>query len=240
MVSTGGFAKEYRLFSHIDLRVPDVEWLVAVSPEVRSVANFGCGTGNETLALMQVFDALEGIGIDNDSGRIEQAVSVLHHLKRAAVNIAIQTTYKEECREWWESEIPSFIKRLVSSEIPCALGQQVRETSVSFIAADMTRPLDCVPSSHFGLAYCRKVLYHIWCDQGEDEVQCAVKEMARVVVPGGHVVAEEPVSRSPTSSKRLDFRHFFEDAGLMRSTPQWGKIDRQGILCRYVYAKTSP
>jgi SAM-dependent methyltransferase len=69
----------------------------------------------------------------------------------------------------------------------------------------------------FDLAYCEKVLYHIWDDHGDRGVGCAIEEMKRVLRPGGWMVAVEPVSLSPTNDEALDFSHLFEQAGLVPS-----------------------
>jgi SAM-dependent methyltransferase len=66
--------------------------------------------------------------------------------------------------------------------------------TVEFIAADMlASPLR---SNHFDLAYCQEVLYDIYYTHEDsglqvDKVQDAINEMARVVKPGGWVIAVE-------------------------------------------------
>ena len=69
----------------------------------------------------------------------------------------------------------------------------------------MTRATDALTVNGFDLAYCSGVLYFMRSDAGK--LQAAINTMARVVKPGGWVIANE--------DEGLD-RHF-EEAGLEKA-----------------------
>jgi SAM-dependent methyltransferase len=60
---------------------------------------------------------------------------------------------------------------------------------LKFVVSDMTRETDELPINYFDLTYCSGVLYFIRSDVGQ--LQAAVNTMARVVKPGGWVIASE-------------------------------------------------
>jgi len=112
--------------------------------------------------------------------------------------------------------------------------------SVELIAADMSTKVAELPCDHFNLAYCEDVLYYMESDL--QKVQSAINEMARVVKPGGWIIAVEPkigaefeniprkffgdkVSTPVRVSDPIDIGQFFEAAGLVRvnidSAPDW-------------------
>ena len=76
---------------------------------------------------------------------------------------------------------------------------------LKFVVSDITREADELPINCFDLAYCSGVLYYMRSDIGQ--LQAAVNTMARVVKPGGLVVANE--------DEGLDKR--FKEAGLEKA-----------------------
>ena len=230
------FDREYPLFSHIEATARGFDWLISVDRTVDSVANFGCATGMETLALVHAFRAREAVGIDIDGDGILQATQTLEGLKSAAVGVAHRAAYLEQYYEWWRELVPEFIKGLVFDRIPRGLAHGVQETCVKFIQADITQPV-CIASDHFDLVYCKSVLYQVVCDHGALALQRAVDEMTRVAVPGGCVVAVEPLSCSPERPEPLDFAHFFERAGLHRCQTDRKAIRDEGEVRTHRYGK---
>ena len=72
-------------------------------------------------------------------------------------------------------------------------------------------------SNHFDLAYCRYVLYHIYCDENEranENTRSAIREMARVVKTGGLIVAIEPDTCSLDDNTPVILDAFFKQADL--------------------------
>jgi SAM-dependent methyltransferase len=237
MRSREQFEREFPLFSQIEMRARDFDCLIYGNKTVDSIANFGCATGVETLGLVHAFGALEAVGIDIDGDGLFQAVQTVEGLKCAAVSVAHRAAYyREECHEWWRDLVPDFIKGLVLDRIPEGLAQGVRETTVGFIQADITRA-PCVASDHFDLVYCDHVLYHVYCDQGERELQRAVSGMAQVVAAGGCVVAVEPLTCSPESAEALDFAGFFQRAGLQCCDRAHEPLHREDRVRTYSYEK---
>jgi len=230
------FDREYPLFSHIEATARGFDWLISVDRTVDSVANFGCAAGMETLALIRAFNAREAVGIDIDGESILAARQTLDGLKSAAVGVARRALYLEEYYEWWRELVPEFIKGLVLDRIPRGLAHGVQETCVKFIQADITQPV-CIASDHFDLVYCKRVLYQVVCDHGALALQRAVDEMTRVAVPGGCVVAVEPLSCSPERPEPLDFAGFFESAGLESCQIQREPIQHERRARTYRYGK---
>lgn len=211
-------------------------WLVALNPPGKRIADFGCRTGGETLALMRVLGATEAVGIDKDGRALSQARQALDNLKQQAWDGLCEAYYTDRLPEW-QKEISDFVKGLIMDRLPDRLRQGVEETHVRFVEADITKPIGELQSGYFDLAYCKKVLYHVWCDQGQTDVESAVHEMARVVRPGGWVVAVEPLSSSPNNGVTLDFGQFFERAGLIRITDMNVEIDSLADVCSYLYER---
>jgi len=77
--------------------------------------------------------------------------------------------------------------------------------NVQFVVSDMTRETDDLPVDRFDLAYCSGVLYFMRSDMSK--LQASVNTMARVVRPGGWVIANE--------DEGLDSQ--FEAAGLAQA-----------------------
>jgi hypothetical protein len=85
----------------------------------------------------------------------------------------------------------------------------------------MTREADELPIDCFDLAYCSGVLYFLRSDVGK--LQAAVNTMARVVKPGGWVIANE--------DKGLEGR--FNEAGLE-------KVQSLANIPEYTYCYRKP
>jgi len=82
--------------------------------------------------------------------------------------------------------------------------------NLEFIVGDMTGGIDALDDSDFDLSYCREVLYnmqHSW-----EELQSSIYEMARVVRPGGWVIAVESIRDK--NGGLVDIGRLFEMAGL--------------------------
>ena len=83
--------------------------------------------------------------------------------------------------------------------------------SIEFITKDMSERVDELLSNHFDLAFCERVLYFSLPDW--QKVQNAINEMARVVKPGGLVIAVEP--KKDETGNLIDFHPLFARAGLI-------------------------
>ena len=83
-----------------------LEWLVRLGVRAASVANFGCATGGETLALMWALGASQATGVDEDEGAIRQAHATLRSIQDAVKGIG-------RCLDqaWWDNSVPDFFKR---------------------------------------------------------------------------------------------------------------------------------
>lgn len=215
------FKTQYPLFRQIEIKKIDIQWLVTSGAPGERIANFGCGNGFETLALVCALGANEAIGIDKDWEIIRQARQLLEMVKENVQVIFVSAvSYRAYQQSWWESKVPDPLKGLISSKIsrshiPDPFREELSETSVAFTEADIAKPI-AESGSDFDLAYCRRVLHHIWDKQGKDEVKFAINQMARVVKNGGWVVAVEPAVSS--DGRPYDFRRFFKQAKLTQVT----------------------
>ena len=94
-----------------------------------------------------------------------------------------------------------------------------------FVVSDMTGETDELPIDCFDLAYCSDVLYFVRSDAGQ--LRAAINTMARLVRPGGWVIACE--------DKGLDMR--FQEAGLERveslsNVPEYAYCYRRPLSTR--------
>ncbi|HEM61712.1 MAG TPA: class I SAM-dependent methyltransferase [Chloroflexi bacterium] len=230
------FEGERILFSDLSASARHINGLVRLDRTVDSIANFGCGEGLETFALGQAFGARHAVGIDIDAGTLLKTTQTIDRFRSAAVVIANEAGDNPKYQQWWLELIPSFVKGLVLDQIPEHMAHGLPQTTVRFIQADITRPLNLKPD-HFDLVYCDYVLYHVFCDHGASPTLRAVREMARVGATGGHVVAVEPPVCSPERPDPLDFTQFFEDAGLRPADLPPPVTDPEDPARVYRYAK---
>jgi SAM-dependent methyltransferase len=81
-----------------------------------------------------------------------------------------------------------------------------RTDCFEYFVADMTsvEEMSRIPSKHFTLAYCSRVLVGIECKSGLGGIRKAIKEMARVVKPNGWVISQEAVASEPYPSYYAD------------------------------------
>jgi len=91
---------------------------------------------------------------------------------------------------------------------------------VEFVVSDMAGAAPVLPSSNFDLAYCSGVLFFMQSEPSK--LQAAVNTMARVVSPGGWVIANE----------HPGLTSLFEGAGLLKADRLDGAPD-----CAYCYRK---
>lgn len=178
-------------------RVSDFAWLAELlskaDKRAEKVVNFGCANGAETRSLQWWLKADEAVGIDKCITAIETAQSSAQRIKTL-----IQPLSKETCA------------RLVGNI--CAFPIELKSLP-TYLKADITDPeqLSSLNSGHYDVSYCESVLYHIWDNPQDTEgmtlALSAVKEMSRVVKPGGWVIAVEPLILP--DKRPLDFRPFF-------------------------------
>jgi SAM-dependent methyltransferase len=179
-------------------------WLLDLNENYDSIANFGCNIGYETLALMWLLNAREATGVDKDGDSIRQAQSLLSNIQMDIQSIQMALHYNPNIPSQFRSELQSYVENLGHLPFP------------TFVEGDMTE-MTSLPSNHFDLAYCERVLYHIACNRSGrvgDNVLSAVEEMARVVKPGGFVAAIEPNICSPDDNRAVELQSFFERVGL--------------------------
>jgi SAM-dependent methyltransferase len=184
--------------------------LVEYNIGAEKIANFGCNIGGETLALMWVLGASEAIGLDIDEDEIRQARGTLASVQEEMRRIWWMLSYypnkiAHDDKTWWNNEVPDFLKKAMLQE----------ESTVTYVVSDITQPTG-LPQDYYDVAFCDFVLHHIWYDDkrenAEGDTQFAVKEMARVVKPGGIVAVSELLQYS--DKPKLDFGKLFEKAGL--------------------------
>lgn len=168
-----------------------MERLVGSNVQVRRIANFGCGEGWETLALMWMLAASEGAGIDKEDRDISNACGTLQSIQNIILAKGVP------------NDSPPFLKT-----------PQLQQ-AVQFYQADFVKRTQ-LQSDYYDIAFCNFVLYHIFLNQGgEKKTQEAINEMARVVIPGGFVAAREPTRSTVKKAFDIDFKPIFRRAGLI-------------------------
>lgn len=186
---------------------PNVNWLNMLNIQADKVADFGCQIGGETLALMWLLGASEGVGLDISENHIQRARDDLDEL-----NDAIRDTwqslqyYSDDISEvdkiWWYDSVPNFLKRDLASK------------QVTFLVQDITLPTG-LQREYYDVAFCNYVLHHIWLEEREDSEMrtvSAIREMARVVNKSGFVAICERFEFPDTLV--LEFRKLFRLAEL--------------------------
>jgi len=176
----------------------DSDWIRALArlqSTFKRIAHFGCSSGAETLALMEKFGADMVYGIDRDVNKAEQEKHELKDwISESQMALDLAST---PVQMWWQASVPRFFKEKRYPEY-------VEEPDI----AQPRLPYQ-VPSSCFDLSCCSHLLYQILEYQGAHAVLNAIKEMKRVTVADGWVVADEP-----DDGQRGRLVAFFEQAGL--------------------------
>jgi len=192
--------------SRVELYREELQWLCSLGLQFQSVANFGCYIGTETFALAWFLNAREAVGLDKDSLHIEQARSAVRHFQEHIRGIEkLATFYTHNLPQHCWTRLQGIITEYQDRSVP------------NFVEGDMIGPTS-LSSNHFDLAYCKLVLNHIACNDGEQashNALLAIQEMIRVVKPGGLVVAIEPKTCSPDDNKPLNLHPLFEQAGVV-------------------------
>ena len=191
-----------------------IESLASLKLKVERIADFGCGNGLETLLLMCVLNACEGVGIDKCEDNIRNAQDDIETIQNIILAKGV------------EYDAPAFLKSGV-------------ESSVRYYVRDITEPT-LLTSDYYDIAFCNRVLYHIFLGDGENKskAQSVVDELRRIVKPGGVVAMCEPTLRTRMGSFCADFKPFFEKANL---TPVHIKVREleYGTDTEYIYVKES-
>lgn len=171
-----------------------VNFLTEMGIEGNSIVNFGCAGGIETFALMWFFNAAEVIGIDKDIDsaeellvRVTDAVNIVHRelgdfeivlgidVKDATYDQLSAYSIDKKYLGWWENRVPEFLK---ARQFPVfkefKLGIKDKKSSLSNESYDLT--------------YCSNVLHQVAGQNERHGVLNAVKEMKRILTPGGVMV----------------------------------------------------
>jgi SAM-dependent methyltransferase len=154
--------------------------------------------------LRPVVDRIIVFGCWDDGGASRQcreSYALLRILEAThAVVVDREAEYIRNARSWYQ-------------ETRTLHPQLLGAWDLQFVVSDMTGPAQELPSDAFDLAYCSGVLYFGQSDARQ--LQAAVSTMARVVRPGGWVIASEDPGLAP----------LFEGAGLVKADRPDGAPD---------------
>lgn len=171
------------LYSHKD----KINLLLSLEKDFSKIAHFGCSTGYESIALAVWMKSEEIIAIDFDKENVLQAKDIIIEISQNLKNIdRILGQQSFGSQEQTRNDIDTYLKLFRNISFP------------NFKVGDMTnritpRTIDILNYDYFNLAYCERVLYHIACGENNKEfVTHAIKEMVRVLKPGGILMAIEP------------------------------------------------
>lgn len=176
------------------------QWLIESLKErevqVNRIANFGCNDGSETLILMYLLAASEGVGIDKDTNDISNAQRTLE---------VIQSLIWRDWIKGVPEHAPLFLRASYNSHIT---------QFVKFYKADIAARTPLL-SDYYDIAFCDFVLHHIWMGQdGEAKTQEAINEMTRVVKPNGFVAIRELTEYIDITPVNIYFKPLLEKSGL--------------------------
>lgn len=98
--------------------------------------------------------------------------------------------------------------------------ESLQGRKVDFLCLDMSQNIPALPSHYFDLAYCRNTLYFM--QKQYNTLNNAVRQMARVIKPGGFIVAVEPYfgveldEQKGELSEPEDINYLFISTGLTK------------------------
>ncbi len=185
--------------------------------EFESIADFGCGDGWETLALVMKLNASVAIGIDKEQALIDKArIMVGEIYQQLETNRQLVPQIRAILAN------PAHFSKLsvdVRSKAKNLINKYEKLLLPSYRRGDITsgEKDTGLPPNHFALVYCKYVLYHIYCAENSPTVpniRAAIQEVARVVKPGGLVAIDEPDTCSPNDDRQVELKPYFLQAGL--------------------------
>lgn len=214
----------------VDFRKNRLVWFLDLGIPADKIVNFGCNTGEETLALMYHLDANEGIGLDINEEHIRNNQNDFAIFKEVLQTVEkkmqrISPLKSDEERAWWNT-VPNFYKHKIFEST----------FSLEYVVQDITIPSE-LPSDYFDLAFCDFVLHHIWYDEdglNQEATYSTIQEMARVIKPGGVIAIRERLQHK--NKPRLDFGLLIQQMELQRIRKE-EYDDEKGFVGEYCYRK---
>ena len=185
--------------------------------EYESIADFGCGDGWETIALVMKLNASVAIGIDKEQTLIDTARIMVDEIcRQLEANRQLVSPIRAILAN------PAHFSHLsvdVRSKAISLINKYEKLSLPSYQRGDITNgEKDTgLPPNHFALVFCKDVLYHIYCAENSPTVpiiRAAIQEVARVAKPGGLVAIDEPYTCSPNDDRQVELKSYFLQAGL--------------------------
>ncbi len=172
----------------------------------KKILNVGCDSGYETIALMWFLKADEVIGLDKDLSSVQSYALQLKHALDESIEAFRYSRVPKQDGEWWENEVPEFLRNAFFPEFAV--------TNISLVGETTLLAMD-----PFDLIYCSNVICHIHTNQGYDAVKSAIESIYEIAQLGGWFVASEP------DDEELDhLLSVFKKAGFETSIEKkWGK-----------------
>ena len=171
-----------------------VEYLRHFGANIDTIVDFGSGSGYRTLSLAIHLKASKIIGIEKDPSTVTTATQSIVRGKLPQLNghlhkireLVEESGRIEELTFKFRTEALGFID--IFNPVP----------AVEFRHGDMCEGVASTELEEglFDLSHCRYVLYHMLCEEPPDIdlARKAIKEMSRVVKPGGHILVVEPIT----------------------------------------------
>jgi hypothetical protein len=201
-----------------------IEWLLAQGHSFRSILNPGCHIGYETISLLWSLNAENAIGVDIDSGAIQQANSIVEDWRTVIVEMKRGLDGPIEAPFGLRQRVMNFLGHYADHPLP------------TYMTADITEDIG-LPASSYDLAYCHKVLYHLACtEDGTPDWQAVtngIEQVSALLKTDGLFVAIEPTTCSPETLTPFDLTEAFSGLGLRRApcAEQAPEIGGMRIYC---------
>jgi len=214
----------------------NIQWLLNHDITAQKIANLGCSSGHEALALMCVFRANEVFGIDKNETLLRDAKNLCVVIKEQIKDLQdrLQTQQKDAILDELWGLIPPLLK---TKNFP-------ENFQIEFEKGDVAHPT-CLKQGHYHLAFCRRVLHHIWYDEGREkpqgDTQTAINEIARIVRSGGIVASDSIVQFG--DKPKADFSELFKRARLTfvyREEREVFSPEGPALAERYIFQKPNP
>lgn len=180
----------------------------------RRAISVGCENGWEALALSVFLGVQECVGVDIDETRIESCNRNLDAFGTELIDIQVKLRdliyILDDTGVAINEELQTKIQMLTNRYLDLSLPKFL---CVDLLQSDLS---DLLPEEQFDLVYCRYILYHIFCNEGNDghrNAETATRVISGLTKVDGLVVSIEPKKCSVEDGTNVELQDYFLRAG---------------------------